>query len=69
MHATDIDPHIYSVICDVYDAVSHAPIGNGYPLHSRSSGAQHFTFELLMRLSELGYHVVPITDNPEDDFT
>lgn len=69
MNATDIDPHVYSVICDVYDQVTNQSTGNGYPLHSRSFGAQHFAFELLMRLQELGYHVVSITDKPEDDFS
>jgi hypothetical protein len=68
MRATDIDPHVYSVICDSYDQATNQARGNGYPLHSRSPGAQHFAFELLMRLRELGYHVVSITDDPAEDF-
>lgn len=68
MHATDIDPHVYSLICDVYDQATNQALGNGYPLHSRSSGAQHFAFELLMRLRELGYHVVSDMDTPDSDF-
>ena len=69
MHATDIDPHVYSVICDVYDQATNQAIGNAYPLAMRSTSAQHFAFELLMRLRELGYSVVSITDDPSEDFS
>lgn len=69
MHATDIDPHVYSVICDVYDQATNQPVGNGYPLAMRTSNAQHFAFELLMRLRELGYHVVSIEADPSEDFS
>lgn len=68
MHATDIDPHVYSVICDVYDRSTNAEQAGSYPLTLRSPGAKHFAFELLMRLQELGYRVAHITDDPESDF-
>lgn len=68
MRATDIDPHVYSVICDAYDTATNGAVAH-YPLPIRSPGAQHFAFELLMRLHELGYHVISVTDNPDDDFS
>jgi hypothetical protein len=68
MHATDIDPHVYSVICDVYDQVSkRKPVAN-HPLPVRSPDARHFAFELLMRLSELGYRITDSVDDAAEDF-
>lgn len=68
MHATDINPHVYAVVCDVYDRATNAEPDIRYPLPAHSPSARRFAFELLMQLSELGYQVTAIEPDAEDDF-
>jgi len=65
MGATDIDPRVFAVVCDVYDKVTRPYAAHpGYAvMHSPEAGA--FAFELLMMLADLGYKV---TDAPSSDW-
>lgn len=68
MYATDIDPHVYAIVCDVFDRATSNEPGMHYPLPAYSANARRFAFELLMQLSELGYQVTAIEPDPADDF-
>lgn len=68
MYATDIDPHVYGIVCEVFERATSPEPGMHYPLPVYSANARRFAFELLMQLSELGYQVIAIEPDSDSDF-